>query len=111
MKTNVAGIFVLSGFFNVMVEYAARFLRQDHESGAASSHDLSSCCPRGDAGTSFSTIQPVCQHQTMEKRRREPIRPTRTEEVAVEADQSLQNNPRQSMRAIAKDLGMSEGTV
>ena len=39
----------------------------------------------------------------MEKRRREPI--------MVEVPQSLQNNPWQSMRAMAKDLGLSEGTV
>ncbi len=29
----------------------------------------------------------------------------------AEAAQTLQNNLRQSMRAMAKDLGMSEGTV
>ncbi len=29
----------------------------------------------------------------------------------AEAEQLLQNNPRQSMRAMAKDLSMSEGTV
>ena len=55
------------------------------------------------AGAIFWTIQCEGQHQTTEKRRREPI--------VAEAAQSLQNNPRQSMRAMTKDLGMSEGTV
>ncbi len=62
-------------------------------------------------GASFSTIQRVRQRQTTEKRRREPIRPARTAEVVAKAAQSLQINPRQSMRAMAKDLGVSEGTV
>ncbi len=39
----------------------------------------------------------------MEKRRRKPI--------MAEATQLLQNNPWQSMRAMANDLGVSEGTV
>ncbi len=55
------------------------------------------------AGAIFWTIQWEGKHQTTEKRRREPI--------AAEAAQLLLNNPRQSMRAMAKDLGMSEGTV
>ncbi len=53
----------------------------------------------------------MCQHQTKEKRRRESIRPTRTAEIMAEAVQSLQNNPRQGMRAMVKDLGMLEGMV
>ncbi len=59
-------------------------------------------------GASFSTIQRVRQRQTTEKRRREPIRPARTAEVVAETAQSMRNNPRQSMRAMAKDLGVSE---
>ncbi len=55
------------------------------------------------AGAIFWTIQLEGQHKTTEKRRREPI--------VVEAAQSLPNNPRQSMRAMAKDLGMSKGTA
>ncbi len=62
--------------------------------------------PRSDNGASVSTIPPVRQHQTTEKGRREPIR---TAEIMAEAGQSLQNNLRQSMRAMVKDLGMLGG--
>ena len=111
VKTKVAAIFALPDLFYVKVEYDTRFLRQDHESGAASTIILQLFCRGVTTGTSYSTFQPVRQRQTTEKRRREPIRPARRAEIMAEAAQSLQNNPRQSMRAMVKDVDVSDGTV
>ena len=110
MKTKAAAVFALSGSFYVKVVYDAGFLRQDHEQEQRRAmilhllrRGVTPAAIKCQAGAIFWTIQWEGQHQTTEKRRREPI--------VAEAAQSLQNNPRQSMRAMAKDLGMSEGTV
>ncbi len=62
-------------------------------------------------GATYSTIRRVKQRQTSERKEREGKRTARTPELVQKIAESLERNPRQTMRAIARDSGVSEGTV
>ncbi len=91
--------------WNLTPGFCARTMNQEQ----LQPYDPSSLLPRSDTDASFATFQAMCQHQT--KRGKEPIRPARTAEIVTEAAQLLPNSPRQSMRAMVKDLYVSEGMV